>query len=347
MLGAQGFAQSPKEQALAKGLEAIKLMDNGKIPESIKLLEEARVLDPNRYDYPYELAYAHYSQEEYKVAISLLEPLLRHKSCSDKTFQLLGNSYDMTGDAKKAIATYEAGLHKFPASGPLHLEMGNMEMGQERYQPALEYYEKGIELAPQFPSNYYWAAKLYLSSSAKMWGLMYGELFMNLERNSKRTAEMSKLLYDTYKSGITFPSDSSVSVNFSSHVMSIGDFGKGKKFKMPYSITYGTTMALAVSQQRAVNLRTLNLIRSNFISHYYQLKNEEKHPRNILFDYQQQMAQAGHAEAYNYWLLMKGEEDSFIKWRTVSQGQWDKFVEWYSANPLPVDARHKFVRSQF
>lgn len=57
---------------MKKGLEAIKLMDNGKFDESIKLLEEAQKLDPKKFDYPYEIAYAHYIQEDYKGAIKIL-----------------------------------------------------------------------------------------------------------------------------------------------------------------------------------------------------------------------------------------------------------------------------------
>ena len=50
----------PKLQAEEKAKEAIKLMDNGKLDESIQLLEAAQQLDPQRFEYPYEIAYALY-----------------------------------------------------------------------------------------------------------------------------------------------------------------------------------------------------------------------------------------------------------------------------------------------
>ena len=52
------YGQTDKDKALEKGRTAIELMDNGKIDESIELLKEAQKLDPDRFDYPYELAYA-------------------------------------------------------------------------------------------------------------------------------------------------------------------------------------------------------------------------------------------------------------------------------------------------
>ncbi len=39
---------------------------------------------------------------------------------------------------------------------------------------------------------------------------------------------------------------------------------------------------------------------------------------------------AGHYEAYNHWLLLKGDEDAFSKWQSANEDKWDKFVEWYN-----------------
>ncbi len=148
------FGQSSnKEKALNKGMEAIKLMDEGKYEESIQLLEEAQKLDPTDIDYPYELAYAYYSKKDYKKASKYLEGLLKHKDIIDKVYQLLGNSYDLQGKSDKAIETYEAGLKLYPNSGSLHLEMGIMSMSKKEYNQALFLFEKGIEVAPKYPSN--------------------------------------------------------------------------------------------------------------------------------------------------------------------------------------------------
>ncbi len=60
LLSNLSLAQNNKETALQKGNEAVKLMDNGKIEESIMLLEESQKLDPENFNYPYEIAYANY-----------------------------------------------------------------------------------------------------------------------------------------------------------------------------------------------------------------------------------------------------------------------------------------------
>ncbi|MCU0351865.1 MAG: tetratricopeptide repeat protein [Flavobacterium sp.] len=92
------FAQTEAQKlALEKGREAIKLMDNGQIAESIKLLEEAQKLDPLKLDYPYELALAYYKKSDYTEALKILEKFKNHKDVNDRYFQLLGNCHDYLG----------------------------------------------------------------------------------------------------------------------------------------------------------------------------------------------------------------------------------------------------------
>ncbi len=138
----QVHGQTNEEKAYAKGMEAIDLMESGEIQRSIKLLEEAKKLDPKNIHYPYEIAYAHYLDKNYDTSIKILEKLSKHDGASDRIYQLLGNSYSMSGNRDKAISTYERGLQTFPRSGSLHLERGNMEMFVEEYERALHYYEK-------------------------------------------------------------------------------------------------------------------------------------------------------------------------------------------------------------
>src|SRR5690606_21317883 len=121
------------------------------------------------------------------------------KSANSQVYQLSGNCYSFSGKPDKAIKEYEERMKRFPNSGNLYLERGNIYLIQENYKEAVENYETGIEVDPMFPSNYYRLAKLYLHSSNKLAGLMYGELFMNLERTTDRALEISELLYSTYE----------------------------------------------------------------------------------------------------------------------------------------------------
>ncbi|MFN8360274.1 MAG: tetratricopeptide repeat protein [Candidatus Kapaibacterium sp.] len=342
------YGQTNKEAALSKGLEAVKLLDEGKIDESILLLQQAQQLDPERVDYPYELAYAYYAKADYSKAIALLEQYLGHKDVTDRFFQLLGNSYDELKNTEKALAAYTAGLQKFPASGSIYLEIGNIYLNKKEYGKALGYYEKGIEVEPKFPSNYYHAARLYCSSSEEVWGMIYGEIFMNLERNSKRTSEISKLLYDTYKHEIKFTSDTSFSVSFSSNSIFIpGNLQDPSAMKLPFGVgVYEPTLMFSMFFITSISIHSLDTIRSAFIDNYFKNGHDKQYP-NVLFSYQKRLKDAGHSEAYNHWILMKGDEDGFVKWKAAHAEKWAGFVTWFTANPLQLDDTHKFYSRQY
>jgi len=341
MLGQPCFGQNPNE----KLDQAIKLMDSGKVDESIVLLQEGRKLEPDRFDYPYEMAYAYYMKGEFAESIKILEQIENHKSVSDVLYQLLGNSYDNIKNSKKAIEVYERGLKKFPNSGNLYLELGVMHLDDKDMNVALSYFEKGIEVAPTFPSNYFWASKIFCKSTEEVWGMIYGEIFMNLERNSKRTVEISKLLFDTYKSEIKFTGENSFSVSFSKNsTVNASDLTNPGAFKLPFGVgVYEPTLMLSMLSVKTIDINSLDIIRTNFIDNYFSKGFDKTYP-NVLFSYQKQIKDAGHIEAYNHWTLMKGDEAGFGKWLSSNKEKWDNFVKWFTDNRIKINDANKFRR---
>ena len=341
------FAQTNEEIAVEKTKEAIRLMDRGNIEEALLLLEEAQKLDSENIFIPYEMAAAYYLNKDYATSIRILKKLRKRKDVNSLVFQLLGNSYSLNGERKNAIKTYEEGLKKFPNSGALHLERGNMEMFVENYSDALRYYEAGIKVDPAFPSNYYWAAKLYCNSSEKVWGVIYGEIFINIETSTNRTVEISKLIFDTYKNEIQFQEENKVSVNFSKNAeISLEWLSDPKNFKLPFGGVYVLTLILAVIPEKEINISSLNRIRTNFLELYYDNENQEKYP-NVLFDYQNKMFAEGQLEAYNHWILMHGDLDGFERWRENNPEKWDAFLDWFVYYPLILSEDNKFFREQY
>ena len=341
-------AQDNTEIAAKKAKEAINLMDNGKVEESIKLLEDAQKLDPSKYQYPYEIGYAYYLIKEYKSAAKALEKAKKYEDASDLVYQLLGNSYDDAGKRSKALETYEEGLKLFPNSGYLYLEIGIVNMMEKEYNKALGYFEKGIEKAPKYASNYYWATKIYLSSTEEVWGMIYGEIFINLEPSTKRTVEISKLLFDEYKSEIKIINDTMKSVSFSKNAtITLEQLQDTKNFKLPFGIScYEPTLIMSILNIKDINLVSLNSIRTQFIENYYKSEFDIKYP-NILFAYQNKLNQSGHFEAYNYWLLMHGDQDAFIEWKDKNITKWENFISWFTANPIGINDSNKFYSKQY
>ena len=335
------FAQtdSDKQKAYDQALEAIKLMDSGEIDQSIRILEESSRLDPSNINYPYETAYAYYLKKDYAKAVEYFGKVILMDGVTDQCYQMLGNAYDMNGQPEKAITTYQLGLEEFPNSGMLYLELGNMHQGD--WSKALEFYERGIELDPTFPSNYYWATRIFCSSNEELWGMIYGELFMNLERGTKRTEEISKILFDTYLSEIQFTSDTSVSLSFYKNATIQPD----REQVIPFGLVYEPTLMMAVTEDE-ITLESLNRIRKNFITLYFEKGFNETHP-NILFDWHKALIDSGYLECYNYWILMHGAPDEFRHWHQTNAENFDAFIEWFTENPMAIGEKQKFHRSDY
>ena len=337
------FAQNDRVQELIR--EGITLMDNGELDASIAKLQEARKLDPKNALVLYEIGLAHYLKEEYQKTLEITASLVKGKNATDQAFQLRGSSYDMLGDPAKAIKTYEEGLKEFPNSGPLYLESGVVMLKTNALNKALTYFEKGIEAAPRHPSNYYWAAKLFLDSDEEVWGMLYGEIFRNLEPSSARSTEISQLLYNTYKSEIKFVSDTAASVSFSKNNV-MGFNSKSGSFNLPFgTMSYETTMAISVAGTQQIDLPSLHQIRTNFVENFYG-NDINKRFDNLLFQWHRTLQEAGHFEAYNYWLLSAGDEETFNTWVEQHEQQFQAFADWYTQDRFPVSPQSYFHRNQ-
>ena len=174
------FGQNNREQVLALQRQAIELMDNGDPDQGIVLLRQALTLDPDYWPLTYEMAYAYMVKRDYQKAIKLAKTLYKYEDCNDLVYQLVGNCYDYLKNPKKALKVYAQGLKRFPDSGALYLEQGVVSGMQGHYDEAVASFEKGISVAPMFPSNYYRAAQFYAYSTSKVWSQIYSEIMMNL-----------------------------------------------------------------------------------------------------------------------------------------------------------------------
>jgi hypothetical protein len=161
--------------------------------------------------------------------IKVLNCLKKHDGVNEKIYQMLGNCYDMNKEPVKAI----------------------------------ESYEKGIEVQPAYSSNYYRAAKIYLNTTDEIWGMIYGELFMNIEWNSQRKKEISKMLFNTYKNEIKFTSDSSFSLSLSqNHSISMDDLADTNAFKLPFGLLiYEPGIMISMINEKSITLSQLKLIK--------------------------------------------------------------------------------------
>jgi tetratricopeptide (TPR) repeat protein len=322
--------------------QAIEIMDAGKYDESIALLEACEKLDPRNYIYAYEIGLAQIRKQDYQSAIATLKRTLKFKNINSQVYQLLGNAYSYGGDPISAVKTYETGMKKFPNAGNLHLEKGNVLLYQKNYKEAIESYEKGISVDPMYPSNYYRLALVFMNSSDKLSGLVYGELFLNLEKSSERSLKMSELLFNTYKESVEFLDEGKTKINLCDIIIEVKKLKKNDILELPFCAHFTKSFILGISDFTEINLSSLAQIRINTVNDYF-----AKEPKkNILLSHQKKMLEAGVFEAYSMYLFQMGSKAEFSDWLENNKEAFDTFVKWYTNpdNYLVITKENRFVR---
>lgn len=286
---------------------ARKFTRQGDYGNAILVLNRAVAQNPKNLDIQRELALNYYLQRDFKTARTIITPLVDKKESDVMTFQVAANIFKGAQDIKELEKLYKKGLKKFPDSGPLNAEYGELLYAKKDFN-AIKYWEKGIAADPSYPMNYYHAAKYYYLTQEKILGLLFAETFINLESYTSRTLEMKNILLDGYKKLFA--------------QAQLGTAGA----KRPFS-----DAVLEVFQKQAgvvmqgVQTETLSMVRTRFILQWF-YDYGTKYPYK-LFEYQQQLLRAGLFEAYNQWIFTAASNlTQYQNWQQTHAEEAEKFA---------------------
>lgn len=302
-LAASVWAQpEPSPQETARNY-----MRNNDWNNAILVLRAALQTDPNNLEYQKDLAMSYLYKRDFTKALEVVKPMLERDDADVATYQIGGNVYRALEETKDADKMYKKGLKKFPKSGPLYSEYGEMLWDKKDYS-AIQQWEKGIELDPSYAGNYYNAASYYYFTKDKVWTLIYGEIFVNMEYLTERATEVKRMLLTTYREKL-FADDSKNDPK--------------NEFARAVFQTYNKQLALT---SKGITIESLNMIRTRFILDWFNTY-ATKFPYK-LFDYQQQLIRNGMFEAYNEWLFGPVENlSAFDQWSRTNAEAYSKFNE--------------------
>ncbi len=258
-------------------------MHKGDYSNAILVLNRALAADPKNLEVAKDLALNYYYSKDYRKAIEVLDPLLERDDVDDQCFQIAGDAYWALEDAKEAESMYRKGIKKLPNSGALYNELGKVLWTKNDFS-AIKQWEKGIEKDPGFAGNYYNASKYYYFTTDKVWSLLYGEIFINIDPKSSYTPEIKNILLEGYKK-----------------LFADADLEKNKEknsFATAFLKTMNKQSSLAAS---GINAETLTMIRTRFILDW-DINYAAKFPFK-LFELQRQYIQEGLFDAYNQWVF--------------------------------------------
>jgi len=303
------YAGALAQDAAALHETARTFMRQGDFPNAILVLNRAIQKDPQSLAIAKDLAFSYSYQNDNAKALEVIKPLLDREDCDDQCFQIAGNIYKGLDNPKDCEKMYRKGLKKFPESGALYSEFGELLWAQKDFG-AIKQWEKGIETDPGYSLNYYNACKYYYFSTDKVWSILYGEIFVNMEPMGSRTPEIKNILLESYKKLFVEP-----------------DITKAAKRN-----AFATAFLQTLSNQSSVisygiNPESLTMLRTRFILEWFNT-NAAKYPFK-LFDQQRQLLQEGMFDAYNQWIFGAAQNlPAYQNWTSAhanEAGQFSRF----------------------
>jgi tetratricopeptide (TPR) repeat protein len=247
------------------------------------------------------------------------------------SFQVASVALMGKGEKKKTKNLIQKGLKAYPKSGLLYNELGKYYEAGNDLEYALDSWVKGIEADPIYHMNYYNAARIYATTDRPIWTILYGEIFINLERYTNRSTEIRGLMLQAYKH-LPTTLGKAVLPKFGTNLAA----GEDASFQTAVMHTMQQLLPLI---NDGVTTENLTMLRTRFIMDWT-LEYAAQYPYS-LFDLHTDMLRDGEFEAYNQWVFGKVENarqyDSWTKFHLQAIPDYEAWAKTNQYKPKTGD----------
>ncbi len=313
--------------------QAALLMDDGKLEQSIALLKELRARHPHHGSILHESALAERFAKRPEKAIGILWPY--RQTLSADGLALLGSALDEAGRPEDAFGVLLTGLKRFPKSGMLHSEMGTTLRGLGKNDQAAGFYARGIDVDPGTPSNYMHLAVMFSQSDAPVLSLFFGEAFRLLEPSSPRSFQIGALMTAVCRDSVNVKKKEGDELEASVHLappISIDKPEQAKDLPLPNQLELSIGPGLVIAHREGLSLASLHAARKSFLQ---SIRSPESPLHELsLYQWLQELDDAGHLEAYNHWLYGPGFPAEYEAWSKTHPESEDAFAQYMGEHPL-------------
>lgn len=301
----------PAEDAETMHENGNNFLKKGDYDNAILLLNKALLAKPADMQITKDLMFAYYVKRDFSKAIEIGKPLVEREDADVQCFQMLGMTYKELAEEKESEKLYKKGIKKFPEEGILYSLYGEM-IAEKQPENAIKLWEKGVEVDPNNPNDYFFLAKKYAETGNVTWSILYAETFLNMESFTARSTEIKNLLLNEYK--IFFLG----SANNPSQRTNV----KNDPFAEAVSETF---LKQKTQLGFGINPESLALVRARFILDWFNSYSTRYSFR--LFEHQKQLLQEGLFEAYNFWLFGPAANlKSYQTWQQYHQTELNDFL---------------------
>ena len=313
-----------QEQSQAQKLydSAKNLMNRGDFENATSVINDALEQSPDNYEILKTFSLINYLKKDYSGSIDICKKLVARSDVDEQAYQILGMNYKAIAETKESAKMYKEALKKFPKSGILYNEYGEVLASDKNMIGAIEQWEKGIEVAPNISGNYFNAVNFYVQNNNLVKQLIYGEIFINLESYTTRTATVKSLLLDAY-----------TKLYSSGFLDNALNQSQKTSFTKLFIETMGKTKNVSFDGSLS---EILTAVRAKFILDWFGSKNNIKYPFR-LFDYLQYLLREGYFEAYNEWIFGAAQSPSdYQTWLDANTTKAANFTQFQQSRVFKI-----------
>ena len=316
-LFAQGAVSSEQQKAR-------NFMQAGDLDNAILVLTKASTAEKENPELKKDLALAYYYKKDFSRGLETIKEVIASPDCDPAAYQLAGNIYKAQENYKEAERNYKEGLKDFPKSGPLHNDYGELLDIMKIPLGAIEQWQKGMQVAPSYAANYYNAAVYYYKQPEdKIWAIVYGEIYANMDGLNPRANNIKKMVLDAYKQKL-----------FMSNNLKADAAAQKNPFAKAVVETFAKQSGISA---QGITPESLAMIRTRFILDW-NTSYAAQFPFH-LFDYHQQLMKDGLFDSYNQWMFGPVDNQStFEKWVGAHKEEYDKFTTYHSSRIFKMPA---------
>lgn len=304
------FSQSKDEQAYRLGLEGIAKVDAGQFEEGIKLLKQARNLQPYDYDYALEIGKAYLLSKNPKKAEKYLFDLQYHEQVTEDLYLLLADCYRAIGEQKptpdescrKELDALRYGIEKLPTAGKLYSALGKRNIDLGKTTEALATFEHGIVNATNYAENYFWASKLLKAAGNHLWAWNYAEVCFSMTDDVEVMRSCAFIIQDCIGK------------------LTLDHAGTGAQQSAECTMTENTVTAQLAYRRCLLGSQSNHLNAAAPVI---------THMRNLEIN--------GGLEAFVASLFETTHKELFLSWLADNASTYDRYRAWRYWNPMKLD----------
>lgn len=322
------FAQNPQR---AKELvrDGVKMHDLNQFEDALKLYEEALKADHDNFYALSEMGITYTALKEHQKAIHYSALAIKKHPQEDltNTYVVLANNYDMSGNPKKALSTYNAALKKYPNYYHLHYNKAvtliNLGQKDESYQS----FKKSASLNLNHVGSI--NALVVLSANENIPTILNLSRYLLLDNRSKRAQEY--YMHLVKKISFNVKKDGPNSINISFNPASLTE--KKSKEDNFASTELLTSMRIATKMTDSTFVDDeMHILTQNFTALFETLKDGASSEKGFYWEVMTpffiELLDKSYVELFTYWVCAPSQKEEVLKFIEDNEERYGAFMFW-------------------